>query len=155
MGKDDQAKHILVINDTIEILEAFRAFLEEEGYRVSLDNFSALDVGEKHADVKRIKPDAVILDFIFGGEPVGWQFLQLLKMDRETADIPIVVCTASVRQAEELQGHLRTLGVEVVLKPFDIDHVLAALTRVLDPSGDPEAPGTPPDHSRTGKDRPG
>lgn len=36
------------------------------------------------------------------------------------------------------------MGVEVVLKPFDIDHIYAALDRALHPAGKPEAPGTPP-----------
>ena len=142
-GASEQ-RHILVINDTKEILDAFRAILEDEAYRVSLDNFSALDVGQMLANVKALVPDAIILDFLFGGEPIGWQFLQLLKMDRATAGIPIVVCTAAVRQAKEQEAHLRTLGVEIVLKPFDIDHVLDALRRALEPEGNPDAPGVPP-----------
>ena len=141
---DQKQRHVLVINDTKEILDAFRLLLEDEGYRVSLDNFSALDLGQKLADLKALAPDAVILDFMFGDEPLGWQFLQLLRMDRQTANIPIVVCTAAVRQAQEQEAHLRTLGVEVVLKPFDIDHILAALRRALEPEGHPEAPGVPP-----------
>lgn len=145
MGRDGGRKLVLVINDTKEILDAFRAILEDEGYRVALDNFSALDVGKQVQDIKRIKPDALILDFLFGGEPLGMQLLQLLKMDRELAAIPIVICTAAVRQAEELGPHLRTLGVEVVIKPFDIDQALRALERALHPAGDPGNPGVPPD----------
>jgi len=144
MTGNHEPKHILVINDTKEILDAFRVLLEDEGYLVSLDNFSALDAGEKLADVKALKPDAIILDFMFGDEPLGWQFLQLLRMDRATAAIPIVVCTAAVRQAQEQESHLRTLGVEIVLKPFDIDHILLALQRALDPAGKPDEPGVPP-----------
>lgn len=139
-----EPRHVLVVNDTKEILDAFRAILEDEGYRVSLDNFSALDAGQKLADVKELGPDAIILDFLFGDEPLGWQFLQLLRMDRQTAGIPIVVCTAAVRQAQEQEAHLRTLGIEVVLKPFDIEDVLAALRRALDAAGRPDAPGVPP-----------
>jgi len=144
MTGNREPKHILVINDTKEILDAFRVLLEDEGYLVSLDNFSALDAGQKLADVKALKPDAIILDFMFGDEPLGWQFLQLLRMDRATAAIPIVVCTAAVRQAQELESHLRTLGVEIVLKPFDIEHILLALQRALDPAGKPDEPGVPP-----------
>lgn len=144
MGRNGEPKHILVINDTKEILDAFREILGDEGYRVSLDNFSALDAAEKVADVKRLEPDAIILDFMFGHEPLGWQFLQLLKMTRETANIPIVVCTAAVRQAEEQEAHLRALGVELVLKPFDIDHIILAVQRALEPAGNPDVPGVPP-----------
>lgn len=143
MKPNGRIKHVLVINDTKEILDLFRTLLDEEGYRVSTDNFSALDAAAKLEDVKRIGPDAIILDFIIGGEPLGWQFLQLLKMDRATKSIPIVICTAAVRQVEELESHLRTMGIEVVLKPFDIDHILTALERALSPSGEPDMPGTP------------
>jgi CheY-like chemotaxis protein len=145
MAKHDQPKHVLVINDTREILDAMRVLLEDEGYRVSLDNFSALDAGQKLADVKELAPDAVILDFLFRKEPLGWQFLQLMKLDRATAAIPVVVCTAAIREAEEQEAHLRTLGVEVVLKPFDIEHLVAALKRALDTAGAPDAPGVPPE----------
>jgi CheY-like chemotaxis protein len=143
MRSNGKAKHILVINDTKEILDLFKVLLEEEGYQVSLDNFSALDAGVKLEEVKRLQPDALVLDFIIGGEPLGWQFLQLLKMDRGTKSIPVVICTAAVRQVEELESHLRTMGVETVLKPFDIDHVLTALARALSPEGSAENPKLP------------
>jgi CheY-like chemotaxis protein len=143
MSRNDGAKHILVINDTKEILDLFRMLLEDEGYRVSLDSFSALDAAAKLADVKHLKPDAIVLDFLVGGEQMGWQLLQLLRMDPVTRGIPIVVCTAAVRQVEELESHLRTMGVEVVLKPFDIDDIYGALERALHPAGAPDAPGTP------------
>jgi CheY-like chemotaxis protein len=139
---DDQRTHILVINDVPVLLDVFRNLLEAEGYRVSLDNFSDFDLGRKHDDVKRLKPDAVILDFVFGGEPLGWQLLQLLKLDRATARIPIVVCTAAAKQVAELQGHLRTMGVAAVLKPFDIDTLLDAVARAL--SGGPGTVGLSP-----------
>ena len=42
-------------------------------------------------------------------------------MDRETASIPIIVCTAAINLVRELEGHLREKGVGVVLKPFNID----------------------------------
>ena len=142
MAADERCKHILVINDVPVLLEVFRDLLEGEGYRVSLDNFSDFDLAGKLADVKRLKPDAVILDFIFGGEPLGWQLLQLLKLDRATERIPVVVCTAAAAQVKDLEGHLRTMGVATVLKPFDIDTLLAAVAQAL--AGGPVAVGLSP-----------
>ena len=127
--KQEKQRHILVVNDTPAILDLFRDFLEDEGYRVSTDTFTVA-VETKLADVKELKPDLIILDYIIGGEGLGWQLLQLLRMDRDTASIPIIICTAAVRQVEELQGHLQDIGVAVVLKPFDIDHVIAEIDRV-------------------------
>jgi CheY-like chemotaxis protein len=125
------SKHILVINDAVAILELFRALLEDEGYRVSTDGFTVemLEILER---VKADKPDLIVLDFIVLNEGMGWQLLQILKMDRDTRDIPVIACTAAVKLVEELQTHLDDMGVVVILKPFDIDHVLAEIAKQLD-----------------------
>ena len=127
------AKHILVINDTVAILELFRALLDEEGYRVSTDDFS-VDLLQMLGRVKENPPDLIVLDFIIMDEGKGWQFLQMLKMDRETRGIPVIACTAAAKLAEELHTHLDEMGVAVVLKPFDIDLVLAEIDRKLNPT---------------------
>ena len=88
---DAEPQHVFVINDTPEILEMFRALLREEGYRVTLDRFT-VELAEMLARVKDGKPDLLILDYLFGREEQGWQFLQMLKMDRAARDIPVVVC---------------------------------------------------------------
>lgn len=113
-------RHILVVNDTQEILDLFRDILEEEGHRVSLYSYAFRDLDE----IKQQQPDLIVLDFIIGGEDHGWQLLQKLKMDRATLSIPVIVCTAALRLAQELQGHLRSKNVGVILKPFDIDDLL-------------------------------
>jgi CheY-like chemotaxis protein len=130
---DSSPKHILVINDTVAILDLFRTLLEEEGYRVSTDDFSS-DMLSMLNRVKTDRPDLIVLDFIVGDEGKGWQFLQMLKMDRATRDIPVVVCTAAAKLVKELQAHLDVMGVAVVLKPFDIDIVLAEIARKLHPA---------------------
>lgn len=120
------SKHILVVNDDPAILELFRDLLSEEGYRVTLDRF-ARQTHELHQSVREISPDLVIMDFIIGGEQSGWQLLQVVKMDRKTRDIPVIVCTGAVKQVTELSAHLDGLGVHVVIKPFDIDHLLEVI----------------------------
>jgi CheY-like chemotaxis protein len=122
-------KHIFVINDTVAILELFTSLLEDEGYRVTTDGFS-VEMVEMLARVKEENPDLIVLDFVILDEGKGWQFLQMLKMDRETRDIPVIVCTAASKLVEEQQAHLDTMGVQVVLKPFDIDRLLAAIDKV-------------------------
>lgn len=117
------AQRIMVINDTQEILELFEDLLTEEGYEVVLYSFGIRDLTE----VKRVVPDLIILDLLFGGEDVGWQMLQKLKMSRSTARIPIIICTAAVKSAQEMEGYLKSKGIGLVLKPFDIEDLLAAV----------------------------
>jgi CheY-like chemotaxis protein len=127
-GSQNQ-KHIFVINDTIAILELFTALLEDEGYRVTTDGFS-IEMVDLLRRVKADRPDLLVLDFLIQDEGKGWQFLQMLRMDRETRDLPVVVCTAAVKLVEDLQTHLDAMGVGVVLKPFDIDHLLAEIDKM-------------------------
>jgi CheY-like chemotaxis protein len=122
-------KHIFVINDTVAILDLFRSILEEEGFQVTTDGFS-IELVEMLGRVKASAPDLIILDFVILDEGKGWQFLQLLKMERQTKDIPVIVCTAAAKLVEELQMHLDAMGVVVVLKPFDIDHLLDEIAKV-------------------------
>lgn len=120
---------ILVVNDTQEILELFRVLLEEEGYEVVLAGFPIQQIG----DVERINPDLIILDFVFGDKKSGWQMLQMLKMQRSTATIPVIVCTAALDMVREQEGYLVSQGVHVVFKPFDIDHLLSGVKQALEP----------------------
>ncbi len=60
-------------------------------------------------------------------------------MRSATAALPVVICTGALRQVEELEGHLKALGVEVVLKPLHIEGLLGAVRRALAAR---DAPGT-------------
>jgi CheY-like chemotaxis protein len=126
-----EKNHVFVINDTVAILELFRSLLEDEGYRVTTDGFS-VELIEMLGRVREARPDLIILDFVILDEGKGWQFLQLLKMDRDVKDIPVIVCTAAAKLVEELQVHLDSMGVVVVLKPFDIDHLLDEIVKICD-----------------------
>lgn len=129
VAEKSKQKHIFVINDTVAILDLFREILEGEGYQVSTDGFS-VELIEMLGRVKETQPDLIVLDLVILDEGKGWQFLQMLNMDRGTRDVPVIICTAAARLVEELQTHLDTLGVTVVLKPFDIDHLLEEIDKV-------------------------
>ncbi len=122
------AARILVVNDTQEILELFRSFLEEEGYEVVMAGSPIQDI----TDVEHINPDLIILDLVFNDEKTGWQMLQMLKMQRSTATIPIIVCTAAHNQVREQEGYLVSQGVHVVYKPFDLDHLITHVKQLLE-----------------------
>jgi DNA-binding response OmpR family regulator len=125
------ATRILVINDTQEILELFDELLSEEGYEVVLYSQAIQDM----AEIERIKPDLIIVDYIFGGEKSGWQMVQKLRMRRTTAKIPLIICTAAVREVREIEGFLRMKGIGLVAKPFDIEDLLEAIRTALRTAG--------------------
>ena len=127
MATNPAKQHILVINDTQEVLEVMRDLLEDEGYRVTLHSDAIRDIQR----IREIAPDMVILDHLMGDEEYGWQIIQKLRLDRDLAQLPIIVCTAAARMVRELEGHLKAKGITVVLKPFDIDDLLNAVRAAL------------------------
>jgi CheY-like chemotaxis protein len=133
-----ERKRVLVINDTKEILELFRDVLEREmGHEVILMSF-APDELER---IVEQRPDLVIVDFMIGErEMEGWQLLQKMRMHPTTAGIPIVACTAAVKQVRETEAYLLEQGIEVVLKPFTIDQLEGAVNRALEDRADRTRP---------------
>ena len=122
------AKLILVVNDTQEILALFRDLLTGAGYEVSLHAYGKREIGE----VQKIAPDLIISDWPpLDREVYGWQFVQMLKMTRETAHIPIIVCTTNLRSIQDNQAWMTSKGILVVAKPFDIDDLLSAVEELL------------------------
>jgi len=121
------SKHILVVNDTQDILEIFRILLEDEGYKVTLSSFPL----QKVSEIRKLAPDLIILDVVFGEEKLGWQMLQLLKMQPLTAGIPVIICTASEKAVREMEGYLVSKNVLTVYKPFELEDLLMAVRQSL------------------------
>ncbi len=136
MAKAQEPKHIFVINDEATLLSLLRELLEEEGYRATLETFDPSGIEGQLARVREVKPDLVVLDFLIGGELLGWQFLQALRLQRDTEKLPVVVCTAAASTVKELGAQLTEKSVGVVLKPFNIDDLLTEIRRGLDASAD-------------------
>ena len=128
MTTNKRRPHILVINDTQEILDLLRELLEEEGYRVT--TAMALLNLER---VKELAPDIIVQDLLFEQtQEHGWKFLTLVRLDPELAGIPLVLCTAATQTVNDpmMAEQLDRLGVRVILKPFNIEELLTVLSEV-------------------------
>jgi CheY-like chemotaxis protein len=118
--------HVLVMNDTQEIIDLLRELLEEEGFRVSTSLY-VLDLQK----IKTLAPEVIVLDVMFEGHDKGWQFLTLSRLDPEVCAIPLLLCTAAVQTVKPMEEHLASVGVGVVLKPFDLNHLMWAIDQAL------------------------
>src|SRR5690349_14735024 len=125
---DAARPHVLAINDDSMVLALFRDLLEDDGFQVSTQTYIDKDV----AGVVSLAPDVIIMDYMWPGDDNGWSYLQMLRMDPQTTDIPIVLCTGAVREVEAMGAHLAEMSVRVVLKPFNIDQLLDAVRAALD-----------------------
>jgi CheY-like chemotaxis protein len=117
------APDILVVDDEAPIAQVVAELLRDEGYsvRVVHDGASAL------LEIAAQRPALLLLDVAM---PVmlGDELLRYLRRNG-FADLPIVMMTASLRP-EIYLAH----GADAVLpKPFELDDLLAAVTRYLPP----------------------
>ncbi|HLJ36253.1 MAG TPA: response regulator [Ktedonobacteraceae bacterium] len=108
-----------------------RRVLEDEQYQVSI----LQDGREAFTRVKIQLPDLLILDLKLG-DVSGQDILKQLKDDHVTADIPVIVYTAAVLEAEEvnrlvLSNPRHYHDVHVVQKPFELESMLALVQHLL------------------------
>lgn len=83
-------KKIIIIDDDVDLVEAMRLTLENEGFEV-ID----AQEGEKGLEKTRAeKPDLIILDVMMGTQDEGFHVAYQIRANRTTADIPIIMLTA-------------------------------------------------------------
>jgi CheY-like chemotaxis protein len=127
MHLNGQQPHILCIDNSPEILELQKELLEEEGFRIT--TWSRVD---KNLDaIIDLAPDAIVLEYMWSDSDDEWAFLTMLTMHPRTQPIPVILCTGAIQQAKELEGHLDELGIKVVLKPFNIDHLMSVVSEAV------------------------
>jgi DNA-binding response OmpR family regulator len=127
-------KRILVVDDRNELLHLMRRVLEDEQYQVSI----LQDGRDAFAQVKSQLPDLLILDLKLG-DMSGQDVLKEVKSDDTTADIPVIVYTAAVLEAEEVSKLIEGSpqhyhNVHLLKKPFELDDLLHKVEEMLDKS---------------------
>jgi DNA-binding response OmpR family regulator len=124
---DGTGPHVLVVDDEPTIREVLCAALADEGYRVTSHDtyFEDLDL------VLRLAPNLVVLDIVMAGRRTGMDFLERLKADARTVRIPIAVCTAARHLTDEITARLTAWDCLIIPKPFDLDDLLAEISRCL------------------------
>jgi CheY-like chemotaxis protein len=121
---------IAVVNDDPAFLELMHELLTDESYTTVLlhEGSSAYDMIHKQ------HPDLVILDLRLEHPEAGWKTLQLLRLDPETTDIPVILCSADTRALREREDWLKERDIKVLEKPFNLDDMLKM---VKDATGSP------------------
>jgi CheY-like chemotaxis protein len=126
------SKRIMVIDDDNAMRELFESFLADEGWEVF-----CYDYAHTHIEVvQHLAPDLIVLDLNQVQKGEGWSFLQLLKMEDSTAAIPVVICTTTLNLSLEIETYLATRHINIVHKPFDIDHFILTIQKNLIPHAD-------------------
>ena len=118
----EMTKKILVIDDEEKIVTVLKAYLEQSGYQVvtAADGKAALKA------FQREKPDFMILDLTL---PV-LDGLEVCRAVRRQSNIPILMLTARVEEADKLMG-LELGADDYVVKPFSPREVVARVRTIF------------------------
>ena len=119
------AKHkILVVDDEEPLCEILQFNLEVEGYEVDVA-YSAEQALGMHPE----RYSLILLDVMMG-EISGFRMAQMLKTNPETANIPVIFCTARDNEDDTVAG-LNLGADDYIAKPFSVREVLARVRSVL------------------------
>jgi len=118
-------EHILIVEDEEDILELVRFNLEKKGYHVSVAT-----TGELGLDAARtMLPELIVLDLMLPGIH-GLEVCRLLKDDRKTRHIPIIMLTAKGEDSDIVTG-LNFGADDYITKPFSPWIMVARVQAVL------------------------
>lgn len=102
-------KHVLVVEDEHDMADMICRFLRKEGYHAT-----HLDSGERAVDfILNNKPNLVVLDLMLPGK----DGLSICQEVRQYSQVPIIMVTAKVSEAERLIG-FNAGADDYVCKPF-------------------------------------
>lgn len=114
-------KHVLLVEDEANIIEAIRFLLTRDGWHVE----SHADGGTAFARIRERLPDIVILDLMLPGKN-GLDILREVRGDPEFANLPVLMLTA--RGQEQDRDLAERAGVNrFMTKPFSNSDVLDAV----------------------------
>jgi DNA-binding response OmpR family regulator len=114
-------RHVLVIDDEPNIIEAIRFILARDGWDVS----TLGDGAEAEAAIRRTVPDVVILDVMLPGRS-GYEILAALRADDGTRDLPVLMLTAKGQGRDRAEAQ-RIGASRFLSKPFSNTDILAAV----------------------------
>ena len=114
---------ILVVDDEPKLVRLVREVLTATGFDVM-----STGSGENAVEMAALeRPDLIVLDIVLSGAIDGYE---VTRHVREFSDVPIIMLTAKVREADLLRGF--DVGADDYLtKPFSSKELLARVRAVL------------------------
>ena len=115
------SKHVVLVEDELNIAEAIRFLLSQDGWRVE-----TLANGDTAVDViRKVSPDLVLLDVMLPGKS-GFEILHELRSDPAFAALPVMMLTAR-GQARDREMAEKAGVSKFMTKPFSNTEMLDAV----------------------------
>jgi len=128
---DDDAFHLLVVDDDTRIRNLLRQFLSENGFRVTVAGTAA----EARRKLAGLDFDLLVLDVMMPGE-TGVDLTKSLRAER---DVPILMLTALSETDNRISG-LEAGADDYLPKPFDPRELILRINNILRRGGPATTP---------------
>jgi two-component system, OmpR family, phosphate regulon response regulator PhoB len=116
---------VLVVEDEPAIAELISINLRHAGYEVTV----AATADHAIAEVDRVLPDLVVLDWMLPGQP-GVALAKRWRSQSRTRELPIIMLTARAQEGDKVAG-LDAGADDYLTKPFSTNELLARIRAVL------------------------
>ena len=116
---------ILVVEDESAIAELVALNLRHAGFEVQI----AADADQAQAEVDRVVPDLVILDWMLPGQS-GLQLARRWRAQTRTRSLPVIMLTARAHDADKVSG-LDAGADDYLTKPFSTAELMARIRALL------------------------
>jgi CheY-like chemotaxis protein len=118
---------IAVVNQDTIFLQLMEELLSEEGYHTYIEK-----EGDKaYISIKKHKPDLVVLDIRLNDPEAGFKVIDLMRIDPETAQIPLIICSTATNLIRDNEARLREKQCDILMKPFQLDELLAKVQAIV------------------------
>jgi two-component system phosphate regulon response regulator OmpR len=128
---DDDAPHLLVVDDDTRIRNLLKQYLTENGFRVTV----AGNAGEARRKLAGLDFDLLVLDVMMPGE----SGVELTKSLRAEKNVPILMLTALSETDSRITG-LEAGADDYLPKPFDPRELILRINNILRRGGPAETP---------------
>ncbi len=118
---------IIVANDDLTYLDMIRDLLTDEGYSSVIVAHSPV----AYQVICEQTPALVLLDIHVGQSDRGWKTLNYMRLNPDTAHIPVIICSTDPRLPREKEGWLREQHCDFLEKPFTFDQLLEKVSAII------------------------
>jgi DNA-binding response OmpR family regulator len=129
--------NVLCVDDERDVTDLLRFLLTRAGCEVR----TAASGHDALAEVSARRPDLMVLDLMLP-DLDGFSVCEILRREKKTADIPILMLTAWA--TPDARAHGLKLGArDYLIKPFRPQELVARVRELLGPGGLVTAPESP------------
>jgi len=120
--------HTVFVTDNDQgIRELYRDILCAEGYLPEVAAPHAISAGS----IAAAHPDVALLELLPGAPSTTLALVEQLRASPLTAGTPVVLMTTCPRLLAQLAAPLSRLGCATMLKPFQLDELLACVKQAV------------------------